>query len=152
MFSMRQWFRPTESDLIYSTWMKSYRDAGAARGVSGPLYQRGQRARIARILDSRDTLVTVVTPSSEPELVLGYLVQELPNVLHYLYVKRPYRNNGIARILLEPYASLLEEREPVFYTHKSSAVWIEKRLIEDTALASLLYNPYLLESAHDLHH
>lgn len=151
MFILRQWFQPTESDFVYSTWIKSYRSSGAVRGIPTPLYNRGQRARIARILKNHDTLVTVVAPQEEPELILGYLVQGQPNILHYIYVKKNYRNAGIARILLEPYASLLEDKQPLFYTHKSSQVWIEKRLIEDPSLTSLVYNPYCLEVTNELH-
>jgi len=64
--------------------------------------------------------VTVVCYPYEPDHILGYVIWEkLPDktIIHYIYMKIIFRNNGIARELL---TDIIKE-DPSFYTHKTPA-------------------------------
>lgn len=144
-FQIRDYDPVTDSDFLYSTWIKSYRDSGAARAVPTPIYNRSQRMRIDNILRYRDSFVQVINPRDTPELILGYLVGTNPNMLHYIYVKRDYRKAGLTRKLLWFLQEWCEGGNPVLYSHKPPTIDIERKLQEDPRLQKFIYDPYIME-------
>jgi hypothetical protein len=128
--------------FVLSTWMKSYREAGAVRSVPTPIYNIGQRHRIVGILKDIESFVLVASDIDTPELIYGYMVCRAPNVIHYLYVKQAYRQMGVAKALLNQ----LNWKEPIFYTHKGADIWVESKLKSDDKLLNLIHNPFLLET------
>jgi hypothetical protein len=128
--------------FVLSTWMKSYRDAGAVRSVPTPIYNIGQRHRIMGILRDIETYILVACDKETPELIYGYAVCRAPNVVHYLYTKNTYRQGGVGKALLQH----LNWKDPIFYTHKSADIWVEQKLKDDVGLINCIHNPYLLET------
>jgi GNAT superfamily N-acetyltransferase len=128
--------------FVLSTWIKSYRNCGSVRAVPTPIYNIGQRGRIMKLLREQETYILVASDIETPELIYGYVVCKSPNTIHYLYVKNAYRNMGIGKALLQH----LDWNEPIFYTHRSPEIFIERKLKDDENLKTLVYNPYLLEN------
>lgn len=141
---LRDYNKISDEDFLYATWIKSFRDSGFARGVPTPIYNRSQRARIERLLEGKDTYVLIACSPETPELIYGYAVGETPNIIHYLYVKMDYRNQGIGNQLLLHLWDYGADN-PVLYSHKSSDIGIEAKLKEDNKLKNFIYDPYVLE-------
>lgn len=54
---------------------------------------------------------------STPDQILGWIAFEAPNVLHYVYVKQPFRRRGLATFLL----NAADLSYPIKATHKTYA-------------------------------
>lgn len=83
----------------------------------------------------QQNFVRVACVASDPNQVLGYLVfgeHEGIKIVHYAYVKHPFRTMGICTSLLQD--SGIQEG---FYTHETpSGARVAARM-------KLIYNPYL---------
>ena len=141
---IRDYNAVADERFIYATWIKSFRDSSFCRAVPAPIYERSQRQRIGNILSRDTTYILIATPKDTPELILGYLVGESPNVIHYLYVKKDYRQLGLTDKLFW-FKDGWSADEPILYTHKSADIWVEKKLQESNKLKNFLYDPYQLE-------
>lgn len=120
-----------ESDvaLIYSSWLRSYWNATACNmGIEYQVYQVGQRARIKRLIDH----VEIVCSPAVPDAIMGWRCADYSgdrSSLHYVYVRQPYRRQGIAKYLLGTWNWQA--------THMTSAF--------ARCFPSIPFNPYLLE-------
>lgn len=100
-----------DKPLIMSSWLRSYRKGcDDARRIFRPLYFSSQQDWIRGILARPDARVIVACSPGRDDLdertIFGWLCYE-PNprmdrpTLHYLYVKEPFRELGVASQLLE---------------------------------------------------
>src|SRR5436309_249818 len=90
----------TDADwpFVFATWLRCYRYSSAfAKPIPEEVFFRFHHAVIQRIL-SRGASLRIAHLADEPGVILGYLVTE-PGVVHFVYVKKPFRRNGIARSL-----------------------------------------------------
>lgn len=98
--AVRDFARETDENFVYDSWGNSYRDACIA--AWGPMdkavYYKRLGRRIAALLIRGAELKLAVDPA-DPLLFLGWICAE-PPLLHYVYVKRAYRGQGIALSLL----------------------------------------------------
>ena len=105
-----------DASFIYSSWLKSY----AAQNKDQPkiaLYEM-HREVVTRLLESGITLVACM--DDDPDQVLGWLcAQRTPKflVVHYCYMKAPFRRFGLARSLLAAFDYC--PGEPLVISHKS---------------------------------
>ena len=114
----------TEADkpFIYSSWLKSYREAPHNGALPNRVYYRAQTALIDELLDSPTVRVLVARSPVDALIIRGWGCADGP-VLHYVYVKSVCRRQGIADALLrelgtlttytharEPYAGVLRRR------------------------------------------
>lgn len=86
-----------DRSLIMNSWLRSYR-----KSPDSNLYDTAFFASyrpIAEYLLKR-AQVKVVVPEGDENLILAYMVCE-PGVLHWIYVKRDFRKQGIAKLLLK---------------------------------------------------
>ncbi len=106
-----------ELDYCRSTWL-----AGLLRGTKCTLTRRNNtRATITRILDSQVVLVDTIPGIERAQDVVAWAaVTQLAStsVVHYVYVRKPYRQQGRARRLLIAAGVDLDRIVP--YTHASS--------------------------------
>lgn len=128
--------RPAEKpDLafIFSSWLKSFRESEFAKGIPTSLYYREHHRLIERLLERAQVLVAC-NPES-PSQIYGWICFERSRarVIHYVYVKQPFRELGIAKRLLE---AALAGEEGFFYTH----LGITDGKLKERAV----YSPYLL--------
>lgn len=83
--------------FIMDSWMRSYRkspDSNLADCLFFPAY----RATAGKLLQTAQVDVMVVPDNQDT--ILAYIVYE-PGVIHWIYVKRDYRDSGLARLLIE---------------------------------------------------
>ncbi len=90
---------PSDVDYIYSSWAKSFRlNSGLGKSVRKSIYFREFHALIDHILDHSQVLVA----SDDTDLaIFGYIVFELPNIIHYVFVKESFQGFGLAKKLIK---------------------------------------------------
>jgi len=136
--------QPTEADLsfVYSSWLKSYRTSDASRRMVNDVYYGGHKRVIARLLST--SLAIVAVNPEDPDQIYGYIVYAeaagVP-VVHYVYVKQPYRRHGIASQLFALVRKSYPQTGdlPALATHATD--YYDK--LRDKW--NLLYNPYVVE-------
>lgn len=92
----------TESDFdfIYATWLKGLRFGNDAYGlIEQDSYFRNFHKIIENILQRPSTFIAVACLSDDPSTILGYSVREGEDTVHYIHVKKAFRNFGVARAL-----------------------------------------------------
>lgn len=125
--------------FLFATLLRSYRHASNfARRISNDVFYKYHHAFLDACLKRNGSKVLVAHPKGEPDVILGYLLTEaLPSgeeIIHYTYVKKSFRQMGIARALW----AKLENKEYIFTHYTVDADWIVKKF------NTLTYNPYLL--------
>ena len=134
-------FRPGQhgdAHFLLSTWLKSYRNSAFAQRISNDVYFRGHQEQIATILGIEGTAVTVVCAKDDEDQILGYVVYNtLVPILHYAYVKYPFRNVGLGSLLIKMVGAL-HPGQALNCTH------LAKQWDSVSRKFNLLYNPYYL--------
>ena len=123
--------------FIYNSWLKSYRDSPAVRSVPNSIYFAEHHNNLEGILSSALTEVWVACDAEDESNIRGYVVVEHEGdceVVHWVYVKQPYRQSGVARALLK--CALSDSELPVFYTHYTK--------MSECIRGRAVYNPFLL--------
>ncbi len=127
--------------FITSSWLKSNRDGFMVRSVPNTVYYHQHHKILEAIMPNG--IVIVACNEEDPDQILGWCCAEVVDtalVIHYIYIKQPFRKFGIATKLV----TLLEETEKppaVMVTHSNPMV---RPLIKDKGW---VYNPYLLFSS-----
>lgn len=95
---------PADIEFIYATWIKSFwSDSQCPIGDLGlgtrkTLFCREYQKILDGIFYDRETETYVAHAFQDPHTILGYLVAT-PPVVHYAFVKEPFRKYGIAKSL-----------------------------------------------------
>ena len=126
-------------NFIFATMLKSYRHASTfARKISNDVFYKYHRAFLDSCLKRPNSQVLIAHPKGEPDVILGYLLTEKrdtgENVIHYTYVKKSFRQMGVARALWQK----LDKQDYTITHYTVDADWITKKY------SNLIYNPYLL--------
>lgn len=92
-----------ESDIpfIYSSYLKSYRNAPGANHMVNDVYYPEYKARMEKMLSSSNVLVAC--SSEDPDQILGYVIYDSAfqwTIIHYLYIKFPFRQMKLASGLI----------------------------------------------------
>lgn len=89
--------RITDKPFIFSTWRNQLYYESAKPVTQPPkMYFKKATEMIKQVLEHAQC--TVACLESEPDLIIGYSVSSGPH-LHWVYVKKDYRNKGIASLL-----------------------------------------------------
>jgi hypothetical protein len=139
LFTLRE-LQPDDVSFIFNSWLKSHRDSPTVAGVPNGIYYAAHHAIIERCLKHPQARVLVACNSEDSGQIFGYVVGEQQagaTILHWLYVKHPFRGFGVARSLE---GALLGTSRPetVFYTHRVKQT---ERLLKNRAY---VYHPYLI--------
>lgn len=108
-------FNP-ESDeaFVYSTWLKNYKHSSYfAKRIRPMVFFKGHRVLVDHLLKKESAKTLVAHPKNDPDTILGYLTFE-PQVVHFVFVKDPFRKMGIATVLLR---AAQIELETATFTH-----------------------------------
>ena len=128
-------------NFILATWLKSFRGSDVSRGIPSEILFSEHQNLIKNIL--LNSTVTMLVSSEDSTQILGYIVHDinLP-IVHYIYVKYPYRKLGLARHLFNNfYNDRFELNQHIHCTHRTNySRWGD---LKDKY--KLVYNPYLLE-------
>lgn len=125
--------------LLFSSWLKSYRDAPSMTAISNTIYYDCFHRALESIL-SKAAIVIVCDPEDE-ETVFGYGVAESKGdtlVIHWVYTKHSFRGHGVGKAVEEALLQIPHKR--VIYTCRTR--------LTDTfnKTRNYTYNPFLLWS------
>lgn len=106
----------THQNFIKSTWLKAFFTGKAAfcENMTPDTFYSNHKKIIERIL-KRGTVI-VAQSISDPDVTVGYLVFEKPDVIHFVYVKHAFRRFGIAREMFEKSGV---DQNNFTYTHRT---------------------------------
>lgn len=127
-----------EADLpfVVHSWLHSYASTGAKASSSSVYWDH--HPNLVKAALGRSS-VLVACPDDDPESILGWICIDRVGkhgLIHYVYVKHPFRRLGIASALLAPLRPV-----PMCITHKTSVT-------EKMNLPSYwVHNPYLFNGA-----
>jgi ribosomal protein S18 acetylase RimI-like enzyme len=125
--------------FVFATLLRSYRHASTfARKISNDVFYKYHHMFLDACLKRPGSSVLVAYPKGEPDVILGYVLTERQadgeDVIHFTYVKRSFRQMGVARALWNK----LEKKKYTFTHFTVDADWIIKKF------DNLTYNPYRL--------
>lgn len=126
----------SDAAFVFDSWLDSYRDNNQeAKAVPWPVYRSMQRTLIDRLRHRSGSEVLVACASDAEWQILGWACSERTTaggVLHYLYVKAPYRGFDITSLLAEPLRGRCR-----WYSHRTPKLERVARSL------GLTFNPYL---------
>lgn len=136
----------TDSDLpfVFHSWLRSYRMSEFAKELHNQVYFP-QHHKVIEGLLQRCGGVVACDPLDSTQLY-GYVVAEVIDecpVVHYCYIKEPFRKMGVAHLLLTA-ANVGWKPDAAFcYTHKTyQSTRLEKRY-------PMVFHPYLAWYAYE---
>src|ERR1017187_2430254 len=111
-------------NFIFASWLKSYRYASMfAKKISNEVYYEWHHKVIERFIERNGT-VSIAHPVGEPEVILGFIAHDGGDILQYIYVKKTFRQMGIAK-------ALLGDMVPKTFTHWTRDTdWMIKKMPE----------------------
>ena len=135
-------------NFIYHSWLKSYRASWArgsnpVRHMNKEIYYDNQKEVIAYLLDN--SFVLVAHNPQDSNQIFGYIVAQPTSqgigIIHYCFVKQPFRNLGIATMLLNEAKAQVGHNPtmPMACTHATGVFHgvLSKKY-------NIMYNPYLI--------
>lgn len=126
--------------LVYATWLRSYRHSPFARNIRSRDYFANQHRVISEILARKDTRVVCAALASDPIVCVGWMVAEPErNLAHYVYTKKSWEGQGIARRLLDAIPSY---PDTLVYSHRTHGQDGRVDRILRQHGGHWLYNPY----------
>lgn len=129
---------PGDFNFIISTWLRSFKHASYfAKRIQNAIFYRFHHNLCTRLLARSQ--VFVACDRVDPNVIYGWLVTEKfegNDVVHYVYVKAPFRRMGIAATLL---VGASVDPNTLVFSHWSYAV--DKLLIK---YPKMVYVPYLV--------
>lgn len=123
--------------FIFNSWLKSNRSSVLCQGVSNPVYFAQHHILVEGLVKTCKVLVAV--NADDASQIFGYIVHDTVEgmpVIHYAYVKQPYRKLGLGQLLLEQAG--IDATKPFFTTHKPD---FRNRMVERKY--TVILNPYL---------
>jgi GNAT superfamily N-acetyltransferase len=144
---------PTDIDFVFDSWLRSYfhylktkthfQNRELDPNWKDPLLDiQVFFPEHRRIIENLDATVLLAVNPEDTEQIYGWMCASHPNeeavILHYCFVKQPFRHLGISKELLK---ASLKEKSRVFYTHftHSGKEYLFKNLGE-----CAIYNPYMM--------
>jgi hypothetical protein len=129
-------------NFILSSWLKSYRNSDFATCISNDTYYAFHQGLISQILTHPTNTLTIIASVEDPDQILGYASYSITKpIIHYIYMKQPFRRLGLGRYLFEGvrnHFKTLEENPVTICTHKC------KRWARTSKALNLTYNPYMI--------
>jgi GNAT superfamily N-acetyltransferase len=90
----------SDEPYIFTTWLKSLRYTNSwFKLIDQQSYFKTYHQVIERILERPTITVNVACLADDDDVILGYSVLE-PQILHWVFVKEPWRRIGIASDLI----------------------------------------------------
>lgn len=130
--------RDDDLDFVFSSYLRSYKYGNPlADMISTGDFFHHQRLNIMAILASESSTAIVACLPDDEDIILGFAITE-PQIVHFVYVKADWRNQGIAKEMLKEARVNLDIKTS--FTH-----WTEYALYLDFKgrYPCLIYNPKL---------
>lgn len=118
--------RVEELPLIYDSWIRSFRNSPYAGCVVNDIWYETMKHTLDAVLPKARVIVAL--PGDDAiRRVIGYVVVEKPNIIHYIYVKQKFRGLGVAAQLLEAATAALEASSGYYTFRTPASKWLESR-------------------------
>lgn len=119
--------RETDNSLIFDAWLDSFRGAHAAGPFPMHMYRAVYTQTIEELLARPNVRVLIACDENDDDQDVGFLIHELrqPPVVHYIYVKSPWRKKRVASMLMA--AAQIPTGRLFVYTFKTA---LASRLVE----------------------
>ena len=88
-----------DTNFVLNSWLKSYKDSAPLENIPQGIYYTEYKKTVQKRLEEGRT-VMCVNPE-DLDQIFGYVCFESPQVLHYIYIKYPYRKLGFAKQLYD---------------------------------------------------
>ena len=111
-------FDPHDMGLIYQSWLRSYRFSDFARAIRVSIYFSEHRHVVDSLVNTAK-IVCAVNPE-DPTHIYGWACMDLSGqlpIVHYVFIKPPYRGFGIAKLLLKGI-----QGRPFLFTHMTHII------------------------------
>lgn len=140
--SPEPWFtvRPSSAEdfqLVLESWSGTWKTARAAGCIPNNMFDAVQQSLIEQLL-ARGMNIDVIVPSNRPAQAMGWIAYE-PDpkspgkaIVHYVFVKSPYRRRGLADTLLRHVGN---GDGRFVYTHETSFARYWPRAFHNPGLA-----------------
>lgn len=123
--------------FIFTTWLKAYKFSSYfAKKIKNSIYFEWHHFIIENILKKQTAIKLVAHLKDDPDILLGYLIGEKTGpqtTVHFIFVKREFRNLGIAKELFKQSGAEL----PCQFSHWTFSM---DEIIKKHP--DLTYNPY----------
>lgn len=144
---------PGEYEFIVSTWMRSFWESQRVSNIPHGEYVRYQRRLIDRIIGTGFgdcATPRVACDPADPTVIWGWAcgAKDGPDlVLHYAYVKKDFRRQGIFKALVDGLARAVPRvvvltHLPPPTDHGQGQTWLVARVQREIDAKRILYNPY----------
>lgn len=126
-------------EFIFSTWLRSYRhDSPLTRLIHSDTFFHGHQKLVEKLLVRPKVRVHVCCDEADPNHIFGWSATE-ENTLHFIYVKKPLRREGVGSELLA-FSGLPEKIKGCEISHLTNTAW---SLLKENKWEAE-FNPYLL--------
>ena len=130
-------YRTEDQEFIYATLLNHYKHSSLfAKRIRNTIYFKEHQNLIKNLFD-RGAIKKICCPSNDPVIILGYLIMEgtkTDPVIHFVYVKKAFRDMGIAELLTGD----LDLNNTQFTHWTEDCEWITNKY------PGMKYNPYKL--------
>ena len=107
--------KPSDHNYVLATWSKGILDEVPFRWMSQGVWRK-HHARLELLVRGSANGVVAVNKDDEDHII-GYAIY-CPQVIHWIYVKKPFRGLGIGR---ELFSNAVNEGEPFKFSHHCKA-------------------------------
>ena len=138
--------------FVMNSWLESFRNSFHVAGVPNDVYYANWHDILELIIPR--SVVLILVNANDPDQFLGYIVYEkgaAAIILHYVYVKKPFRNMGFARAMVE---TMIEHEadphnkdnwnQPIIQTHRTKASADMFKTKRDYEMRNWRYDPFWL--------
>ena len=108
-----------DENFIYDTFLKIYREVDPNNFIPADNYFSNQRSVIKSLLSKSKVLIA--TDIENIDYIYGYIIYDFVKdflVLHWLHIKKPFRNQGIANDIIKTLYPRTKS-DIIVCTHKS---------------------------------
>lgn len=122
---------PEDAGFVFSSWLKSYYgNSPHNTWIPKKIYQKEQAIIITKLLNRSD--LSIAAMSEDERIIIGYLVYE-KGIIHYVYIKEPFRGLGIGKKLIQE-NGFFDKTKVTHLTHKGRKIQLK---------AGFIYSPYI---------
>ena len=119
--------------FITSTWLHGYKASPSCIDIPNGSYFDKEHRLIQDCFRRRDTVTIVITDPTDTNSIFGYLIGASrisgPR-LHWIYVKKGIRRNGVGTLMLEMLIGLAGGKREIILTHLSEDIQYLEHLAE----------------------
>lgn len=135
--------RPPKTEdvaFIASTWLNNFKNSSKfGQNIKKGIFYDNHAKIVNRILSKTNHVYIAHLPDDE-DTIIGYMVgdaiDDTCNVIHFIYVKQPFRNFGVMKELLI-HSEI--DLSTALYTHET---YVGADIIK-TKYPGMIHNPYL---------